>query len=399
MKIIHHTIIQTFMKDSLVFILTILFWFMVLCQFNRAEAHQFSTAYLAIKTYDHSPIATAEYRLAVRDLVLLVPVTVDSNNQITWGALKAQDAAINALLAQNLQWKSGTASCVMNSQREPLAIDQVAGLSYIVAYLSIDCGKSKATALDYRMLGHIDSGHRLIMSSEDADKPEAPGRTWLIAPSVTELGNTSSDLGETFMTYVKEGIHHILTGYDHLLFLLCLLLPAVYNRIDNKWVPVTSPLTAVRHTFYIATAFTLAHSITLTVAALNIISLPSRLVESAIAFSIAVAALNNIFPSILGAKQIRIAFSFGLIHGFGFASALSDLPLHVGTRLMALFSFNFGIELGQITCILIFFPIALSLRHKVFYRQVMFKGGSIVACVLALLWMTQRLLDLNWIPG
>ena len=386
-------------KVALISALTILFWLIVFSAFNRAEAHQFSTAYLAIKTHDHTPIATAEYRLAVRDLALLVPIAVDERNQITWGAIKAQNSAISALLAQNLQWKSGTAVCMMSSQREPLAMDQVAGLPYIVTYLSIDCGKSKATTLNYQMLSHIDSGHRLIISSEDVDKPEAPSRTWLIAPSVTELGNTSSDLSDTFMTYVKEGIHHILTGYDHLLFLLCLLLPAVYNRVNNQWVPVTSSTTAVRHTLYIATAFTLAHSITLTVAALNIISLPSRWVESAIAFSIAVAALNNIFPSILGAKQIRIAFCFGLIHGFGFASALSDLPLHTSARLMALFSFNFGIELGQITCILFFFPLALALRSLVFYRQVMFKGGSMVACVLALLWMTQRILDLNWIPG
>jgi hypothetical protein len=390
---------QLKIKDILIFVLTVLCWFMVLSGLSRAEAHQFSTAYLAIETHDKTPITTAEYRLAVRDLSLLVPVAVNDKNQITWGAIKAQDSAITALLTQNLQWKSGVATCTMNSQREPLAIDQEAGLSYIVAYLSIDCGKAKPTALDYRMLGHIDSGHRLIVSSQDGDKPEASGRTWLMAPSVTELGNTSSDLGETFMTYVKEGIHHILTGADHLMFLLMLLLPAVYNRVDNKWIPVESKFVAIRKTFYIATAFTLAHSITLTVAALNIISLPSKWVESAIAFSIAVAALNNIFPKILGAKQIRIAVSFGLIHGFGFASALSDLPLHTLARLTALFSFNFGIEIGQFVCILIFFPLALALRKKVFYRLVMFKGGSMVACILALLWMTQRILDLHWIPG
>jgi hypothetical protein len=387
------------LKAVLIFVMTLLCWFIILAGLNRAEAHQFSTAYLAIETHDKTPIATAEYRLAVRDLSLLVPLAVNEKNQITWGAIKAQDPEITALLAQNLQWKSGTTVCTMNSQREPLAIDQVAGLSYIVAYLSIDCGKEKPTTLDYRMLGHVDSGHRLIVSTQDADKPEAAGRTWLMAPSVTELGNTNSDLGQTFLTYVQEGVHHILTGADHLMFLLMLLLPAVYNRTHDQWVPVESKWVAVRKTFYIATAFTLAHSITLTVAALNIVSLPSRLVESAIAFSIAVAALNNIFPKILGAKQIRIAFSFGLIHGFGFASALSDLPLHTLARLTALFSFNFGIEIGQFICILIFFPLALALRKKVFYRQVMFKGGSMVACILALLWMSQRLLDLHWIPG
>ena len=154
-------------KVALISALTILFWLIVFSTFNRAEAHQFSTAYLAIKTHDHTPIATAEYRLAVRDLALLVPIAVDERNQITWGAIKAQNSAISALLAQNLKWKSGTAVCMMSSQREPLAMDQVAGLPYIVTYLSIDCGKSKATTLNYQMLSHIDSGHRLIISSEE----------------------------------------------------------------------------------------------------------------------------------------------------------------------------------------------------------------------------------------
>ena len=398
-------IIYDLIKNVSVLMLTVLCWFVLLNFFNSAQAHQFSTAYLAIQTQsqakDQQPKITAEYRLAVRDLALLVPIEMDQSRQITWGAIKAQNGAIATLLTQDLQWKAGNTSCKMNPTREPLALDNIAGLPYVVMYLAVDCGSASATALDYRVLQHVDSGHRLILSSHDANQPQSATRTWLIAPSITSLDaseSTSSGLLQTFKTYVKEGTHHILSGYDHLLFLLCLLLPAVYIRKDKQWIPVPSAMTAIRHTFFIATAFTLAHSITLTLAALNVISLPSKLVESVIAFSIALAALSNLFP-MFGTKQIRVAFVFGLIHGFGFASALTDLPLTTGARMMALFSFNFGIELGQITCILIFFPIALALRERVFYRQVMFKGGSMVACVLALLWMTQRIFDLNWIPG
>lgn len=390
-------------KNVIVLILTILVWFLLLNFLNSAQAHQFSTAYLTTQnqTQNHQPKMTAEYRLAVRDLSLLVPLEMSENRQITWGAIKAQKGAIATLLTQEMQWTSGQTTCTMNSSREPLALDNIAGLPYLVMYLAVDCGGASATALDYRVLQHVDSGHRLILSLHDASQPKSATRTWLIAPSVTTLDareSVSSPLAQTFKTYVKEGTHHILSGYDHLLFLLCLLLPAVYIRKDQQWIPVKSSMTAVRQTLYIATAFTLAHSITLSLAALNVIALPSKLVESVIAFSIALAALSNLFP-FFGTKQIRVAFIFGLIHGFGFASALTDLPLTTGARLMALFSFNFGIELGQIVCILLFFPIALALRERVFYRQVMFKGGSVVACVLALLWMTQRIFDLNWIPG
>ncbi|AXI01570.1 HupE/UreJ family protein [Aquirhabdus parva] len=372
-------------------------------------AHQSSTAYLTMSNSAKSARVDAEYRLAVRDLALLVPIKEEQNRSITWGALKAQNAAIDQLLAQKMQWQADQTPCRMTSQREPIALDHIAGMAYVVMYLGVDCGSKPPTQLNYRILEHIDSGHRLIISMNDTQHVDK-SRSWLVAPSKVSLLAPDGSLKETFQTYVKEGIHHILTGYDHLLFLLCLLLPAVYMRIqstqltgralhtDDQWVPVTAPMSAVRHTLYIATAFTLAHSITLSLAALNVISLPSRLVESTIAFSIALAALNNLFP-MFGTRHIRLAFIFGLIHGFGFASALSDLPIGTGSRVLALFSFNLGIELGQITCILIFLPIALALRRSLFYRQIMFKGGSVVACFLAILWMTQRIFDLNWIPG
>jgi hypothetical protein len=364
--------------------------------FSMASAHQFSTAYMAIQTDGKNATITAEYRLAVRDLALVIPLDPQHNGVITWGALETQTPAIQQLLVQNLQWQANGKACRMNPAREPMALDQIAGLSYVVSYLSISCDHAPANQLDYRMLAHIDSGHRVIMSSSNLASDAS--RSWLIAPGVVSLAPEDGSLWHTFNTYMKEGIHHILTGYDHLLFLLCLLLPAVYVRREEQWIPVDKPLTAIRHTLYIATAFTLAHSITLTVAALNLVSLPSRWGESAIAFSIALAALNNLLP-MLGTRYIRLAFFFGLIHGFGFATALSDLPISTASRITALFSFNFGIELGQITCILIFLPIALALRKLVFYRQVMLKTGSMVACCLALLWMTQRIFDLNWIPG
>lgn len=98
-------------------------------------------------------------------------------------------------------------------------------------------------------------------------------------------------------------------------------------------------------------------------------------------------------------RQAWIAFGFGLIHGFGFANVLSDLPLATSERVMALLSFNVGIELGQVVCILIFLPIALALRQTTFYRQVMLIGGSSLAVVIALLWMMQRLLGQQWIYG
>ena len=115
--------------------------------------------------------------------------------------------------------------------------------------------------------------------------------------------------------------------------------------------------------FKVVTAFTVAHSITLSLAALGVISLPSRLVESAIAASVVLAALNNVCPVVYGGRWI-IAFCFGLIHGFGFASVLTDLGLPQDSLLLALVAFNLGVELGQLAIVAVFLPIAYALRGR-----------------------------------
>ena len=191
------------------------------------------------------------------------------------------------------------------------------------------------------------------------------------------------------LNFLKSGIHHLLIGLDHLLFLFVLLIPAVYRRHEKQLLAVDNPSAALLEVFWIATSFTLAHSITLTLAALNVVSIPARFIESLIALSIAAAALNNLVP-IFRMRATYLAFIFGLIHGFGFANVLVDLPLTVSERVLALLSFNIGIELGQLLFIVIVFPIALLLRHTRFYKSVIFYGGSVVSVFIALWWFFER---------
>lgn len=362
-----------------------------------AQAHQSSTAYLSIQPFAESTQAKAEYRLAVRDMALVLPLDSNNDQQISWGEINAQQAGLDRLLKNQVLWRNSQTACQLNTRDQPLALDQLAGMTYVVVYLAVDCGQHSLTALNYQVLAGIDSGHRLIISLKQPNPPHQSS-TWLVASGETSLAAPVSPTLTTIKTYLPEGIHHLLTGYDHVLFLFCLLVTAVYCRQQGQWIAVERPSTAIKHTLYIATAFTIAHSITLTLAVLNLVSVPAQWIESIIAFSIALAALNNLFP-VLGQQQIRIAFGFGLIHGFGFANVLSDLPINSWSKGVALLSFNLGIELGQLACILVFFPIALALRHGTFYRVVVFRAGSLLACILALLWMIQRILGLNWIPG
>jgi hypothetical protein len=196
-----------------------------------------------------------------------------------------------------------------------------------------------------------------------------------------------------FAAYVHEGVWHIWLGFDHILFLVSLLLPAVLIRRDGRWKGAASFQDAFWDVARIVTAFTLAHSITLTLAALGIVSLPSRWVESAIALSVVLAALNNVVPVVARGRWIA-AFAFGLLHGFGFAGALADLGLPAGSLALSLAGFNVGVELGQLAIVAAFLPLAFALRSTWAYRRVVLAGGSAVIVAIAGVWLIERAFDL-----
>jgi hypothetical protein len=117
-------------------------------------------------------------------------------------------------------------------------------------------------------------------------------------------------------------------------------------------------------------------------------------VESCIALSVVLAALNNILPVVHGRRWV-VAFGFGLIHGFGFASVLADLGLPRDALLLALVGFNLGVETGQLAIIAVFLPVAFALRKTAFYRRFVLVGGSAAIAAVASLWLVERAFDLK----
>lgn len=192
-------------------------------------------------------------------------------------------------------------------------------------------------------------------------------------------------------TFVKHGVWHIWIGFDHILFILALLLPAVLERKDGKWVPVADFKTAMRALLRVVTMFTLAHSVTLSLAAVQVISLNERLVESTIALSIGVMAFNNIKP-IFNDRSYLAIFAFGLFHGLGFASVMEPLGLQPAVLLTSLVGFNVGVELGQLAIVSVVFPVLFLLRGKSFYVPTVLVGGSAILTVVSMYWFTERLL-------
>jgi hypothetical protein len=177
--------------------------------------------------------------------------------------------------------------------------------------------------------------------------------------------------------YLGLGYKHILPlGFDHILFILSLFL------LSPKLKPV----------LWQATAFTVAHSITLGLAMYHVITPPSRIIEPVIALSIMYVALENIFSPKLRPSRIGVVFVFGLVHGMGFAGALGNLGLPKDAYLIGLVMFNVGVELGQMTIILIaYFAMAKWFGNKPYYRSRMVIPLSVVISIVAAYWSVQRL--------
>jgi hypothetical protein len=241
----------------------------------------------------------------------------------------------------------------------------------------------------------FDPQHRVVTSLETGDGTKV-GMLSMDEPAWSVQLSTPGSMTQ-FIRFTWEGVWHIWIGIDHILFLIALLLPSVVHFRDGKWEPVSEFREAFYTVIKVVTAFTIAHSVTLSLAALEIISLPSKLVESTIALSVALAALNNIYPIVR--KNIwLVAFGFGLIHGFGFANVLADLALPAGTLAIALLSFNIGVELGQVAIVLVFFPFIFLIRFNPLYLPLKLRLGSAVIALVAVGWIFDRVFEMNFMP-
>ena len=361
-----------------------------------AEAHKPSDSYLSLEI--RGAEIAGQWDIALRDLDHALGLDANQDDAITWGEVRARHADIAAYALARLTLGPEHAPCPTRVTEQ--LIDRHSDGAYAVLRFTATCAAPPRTlAVAYRLFFDLDPQHRglIRLSSEGATRAgimsvEAPVQTF-----------TPADLSkrEQFVDYGIEGIWHIWTGFDHILFLLSLLLPAVLVRRSapgGPWAPAHDFRAAFADVVKVVTAFTLAHSITLSLAALGIVSLPSRAVESAIALSVVLAALNNLRPVVFERRWV-IAFCFGLIHGFGFASVLADLGLPQGSLLLALVAFNLGVEAGQLAIVAAFLPAAYALRATAFYRRALLGLGSAAIALVAFVWLIQRAFNLKLIAG
>lgn len=371
---------------------------------TAASAHKESDAYLDLRADpSNAHLLRGQWDIALRDLDFAISIDSNRDGAITWGELKAHRGAIERYALPALTIKGDGLTCPITPTGQQ--VDEHSDGAYDVILFTARCDKEVPDKLTivYRLFADVDPYHRGIVTVY------AHGHTAgaVLGPQhpQTTLNLNHPNRWRQFVSFVVDGLWHIWTGPDHLLFIASLLLPAVLicrrrprSLFDGgEWQPVERFWPAALELIKVISGFTVSHSVTLSLSVLGYVDLPSRLVESGIALSVIVAAANNLYP-LFTRRAWLVAFAFGFIHGLGFASALAGLSLPPAAMAVSLGGFNVGVELGQESVVLPLLAVAFLLRRTRFYRVGVLRIGSWVIVTLATLWLIQRAGDFT-IPG
>lgn len=371
-------------------------WLLALIPATASRAHNIGESYLYLQIYQDS--VSGRFEIALSD----------------FNAALGLAGSDGALTADNLDQKIGFLQdyyrqhVTISGPQGPLAIrfeehdflEAQGGYALLPFDLPDLEGVPAVLSFDYGVLFDAEPSHRgfLIVEHNWATGTFAnENRISLVfSPSARQqdFALTSSGRLRGFLAVVHLGIEHILEGIDHILFLIALLLPAVLRREGGKWRPVERLGPALLNVIKIVTAFTVAHSVTLSLASLGIVRLPGRLVEVIIAASIAIAAADLLFPLFRDRIWLIVA-GFGLFHGFGFAGALSEMGIlgeHLG---LSLFAFNLGVEIGQVVIVAVLVPFLFVARRWTLYHKVLLPAAAVFMIVVASVWVIERAFDVD----
>lgn len=363
-----------------------------------AHAHTMGNGYLELAI--DGPTATGQIDLAFRDLHDAVGLDLDRDGKVRWSEALERRAELERYVLSHLSLYAGSTAGVTASASActltlgtPGAIRRADG-EHLAFPLTARCPADLATlTLDYRAIFEVDAQHRGIVRVTHAGASGTAGAELLHlvdqpGPVTLQLAEQGAD----FLGFVQQGVWHIWIGIDHICFLLALLLPAVFlrNERHSGWRPAARFSDVARDVLDVVTAFTLAHSITLVVSALGWMRLPVRFVETAIALSVALAAVNNLVRAV--DARWAVAFALGLLHGFGFSNVLLDVGLPGHHLIAALLGFNVGVELGQLAIVAVFLPLAFVVRRTSSYRIAMWTA-SVAMCAIAIHWSIERALS------
>jgi hypothetical protein len=356
-----------------------------------AAAHKQSDSFLRLSVDDAR--ITVQWDIALLDLDVAVGLDGDGDGAITWGELRARHDTIAAYALPLLAIAADGAACPPGPVTHQVNT-RSDGAHAVLMFTARCAAAPRRLAIGYRLLFEHDPQHRGLLA---VTTPTAT-HTRVLSPVEprAEL-DLHGGGGAVFRDFFLDGVEHILTGFDHLFFIAVLLLPAMLRRDGRGWTPVPRFRDGLVATVKVLTAFSAAHTVTVALAALGIVTPPSRMIEAAIALTIGLSALDLVVP-FLGPRRWVVAGAFGLIHGFGFAGALGPLQLPPFALAVALLAFNLGVEAGQLLVALLVLPATFVLRRWRPYGLVVLPAGAALAVTVAGMWFVERAFDLPTMP-
>ncbi|WP_203143188.1 HupE/UreJ family protein [Marinobacter mangrovi] len=352
-----------------------------------ALAHKASDGFVYLDTSTEP--SQLRIDVALRDLALVVPLDANGDRQVTSDELNRARGDITRYLEQGVQLQAGSRNCRLVGQ--DWGLSRHSDGPYAALRYQVRCPADAAPdQLRYDLLFEVDSLHRGLIQQTDGDQEQLA----VLGPDdhALSLDAAGRSWFSVFADFLQQGIWHLLLGFDHLLFLLVLILPATLARHQSTRDPkiLRSRLWELAG---IVSSFTVAHSLTLGMTVLGLVHPPSGPVEIIIALSIAVTAINLLFP-VLGHRTWKIAFGFGLVHGFGFASVLEELTHGTSERVLALAGFNLGVEAGQLLILAVIFPLLYAISRYRLYQRAAVPAIALVVTVISLYWAAQRFVAL-----
>ncbi len=365
-------------------------------------AHAPDQSYLYLRIYENHTEGTVE--MTFKDINTALGLSLERGMSVD--DLKPHLPAIQSYMSQRIRLQADGTSYRMLFI-EPELFEAKLGV-FLRAHFELPGMEEapKTVDVDYDVLFDKDPKHQGMLvighhwKSGIVNNEGIPSLIFSKDDTQQSLELADASMWRGFKNMVRLGMYHIYIGLDHILFLLALLLPAVVRRQPRpdggyQWNPVEGFMPAFWYILSIVTWFTIAHSITLALAAFQVINLSSRVVESIIALSIALAALHNIRP-IFGKREWLIALGFGLFHGLGFASVLGEKGLNGEFMTWSLLGFNVGVELGQILIVVAFFPFLFFLRKRNTYPQII-TYGSYLLIAISIYWFIERSFEVDFL--
>ena len=358
-----------------------------------ALAHQPGNSRLVLLVQERGGVELRwDVALADADLAVQLDAHGNRDGVVDPAEVAAGENVLFAYAQARLHLSTAGQICTLTPRRPLQVASRPSGRSLVLRFVAA-CAAGEPVTLLSELMFDAEPSHRSLLRAQWGEAAPQAGVLSAERPRYTLHAQRSQS--QTFRAYFVEGIHHVLSGWDHLLFLLGLFLPVALRWDGTRWQPLDSPAQALRQASGVVTAFTIAHATTLCLAALGVLALPTRWVESAVAASVLFTGLNNLRPVVTRWLWL-LAAGFGLIHGSAIAGALLELGLPAEGRVLALLGFNLGVEAAQLGVVLLGLPVALALRHWPHYVAAILKPGSVLVALAGLIWLVDRALGFGW---